>query len=362
MKAKSSLSLVGLFILLTGCHVSSRAAVEGTGGRTAYNQTLQKTTNEQMLMNLVRLRFVDFPFFLDVNAITTQFSMGTRIQPYIPIPGFSEDNPASIGGEFSWFNTPTISYTPLQGQTFAVQLFRPIDLLVIQQLIYAGWDIDRVFRVCIQSIDDIPNAINASGPTPDFEPEYERFILFVNLLRYFQQRSLLKVSIQLNDKDAHFKGKGFEITFPAKSDEAKELAKYAKSAELEDEFYTYKVEIGFNKDRNVGIMPRSLMACMYYLSLAVEVPPGHECKCPITHTEEGGIFDWKSVIGDLLSIKYSKKKPENAFAAIEYKGNWFYIHEHDLQSKRTFVLLLQLYNLQSSSAAPNAPLLTLPLR
>ncbi len=362
MKAKSSLSLLSAFILLTGCHVSSKAAVEGSGGRTAYNQTLQKTTNEQMLLNLVRLRYIDFPFFLDVNAVTTQFSMGTKIQPYIPIPGFNEDNPASIGGEFSWLNTPTISYTPLQGQTFSLQLFRPIDLIIIQQLIYAGWDIDRVFRLCIQSIDDIPNAPTASGPMPDFEPEYERFAYFTKLLRYFQQRSQLKISIQLNDKDAIFRGKAFDITFPEGSDESRELTKLAKGAVLEDGYYTYNVAIGFNKDRNIGIMPRSLMSCMYYLSLGVEIPPGSECKCPATYKESGERFDWKSVVGDLLTVKTCKSKPDNAFVSVEYKNTWFYIHDNDHQSKRTFVLLLQLYNLQSSSAAPNAPLLTLPLR
>ena len=100
------------------------------------------------------------------------------------------------------------------------------------------------------------------------------------------------------------------------------------------------------------------MACMYYLSLGVEIPSADECKC----ISILGNFNWKAVVGDLLTVSCSKSKPSDAFVAIEYKGYWFYIHEHDLQSKRTFVLLVQLYNLQSSSAAPNAPLLTLPLK
>lgn len=350
-------------VFLTGCHVSSRVAVEGTGGRTSYNETLQKTTNEEMLLNLVRLKYVDFPFFLDVNAITTQFSYGAKFQPVVPAPGFSEKNPAKIGGELSWQNTPTISYTPLQGQTFAIQLFKPIDLVIIQQLIYAGWDVDRVFRLCVQSIDDVLNAPTASGPMPDYEPKYERFIKLSRLLRYYQQRSQLQVSIRLNDKGEPFRGRGISISFPAGGEEAEELVKLMPGATTDDGHYVYQVDMGFNKDRNIGIMSRSLMACMYYLSLGVQVPKHcDEAKCvAYTQDEEGKTFDWSQVVGDLISVRSSKKEPENAFVSVKYRKYWFYIHEHDLQSKRTFVLLMQLYNLQSSSVAPNAPVLTLPV-
>lgn len=349
--------------LLTGCHVSSKVAVEGSGGRTAYNETLQKTTNEEMLLNLVRLRYVDFPFFLDVNAITTQFSYGSKFQPSVPIPGFSQSNPAKANAEFSWQNTPTISYTPLQGQTFAIQLFKPIDLIIIQQLIYAGWDIDRVFRLCIQSIDDVLNAPTASGPMPDFEPKYQRFLKLSSLLRYFQQRSKLQVSIRLNEANQAFRGKGVGITFPTGSPEAKELETLMPGGTFTDDHYIFEVDMGFNKDLNIGIMSRSLMACMYYLSLGVEVP-NHcdEKKCiAYTENEDGEIFDWREVIGDLLTVQHSKEKPKHDFVSVKYRNYWFYIDERDIQSKRTFVLLMQLYNLQSSSAAPNGPLLTLPL-
>ena len=362
MKTISCISLISSLILLTGCHVSSKVAVGGSGGRTAYNETLQKTTNEQMLLNLVRLRYVDFPFFLDVNAITTQFSFGQKVQPVIPIIP-SEKNPAKLGGEISWSNTPTISYTPLQGQTFALQLFKPIDLVIIQQLIYTGWDIERVFKLCIQSIDDLPNASAASGPVPEYQPEYKRFNQLTTLLRYFQQRSQLQVSVKLNPENKYFTGSGLGISFPADNEKAKEVAALMKGGSREGKHYVYNIGIGFNENKNIGIMPRSLMACMYYLSLGVNIPKcSQEALCvPYTQHASGDVFDWREVIGDLLTVQNSKSKPTSAFVSVKYRDYWFYIHEHDLQSKRTFVLLLQLYNLQSNSATPNAPLLTLPL-
>lgn len=351
-------------VIISGCHVSSRTAVGGGGGSIAYNETLQKTTNEQMLLNLVRLRYVDFPFFLDVNAITTQFSIGTKLKPTIPVPGFSERNPGKLEGEWSWLNTPTISYTPMQGQTFALQLFRPIDLLLIQQLIYAGWDIDRVFRLCIQSIDDIPNAPTASGPMPDYEPKYKNFLKLSKLLRYFQRRSELQVSVKLSENtETVFKGQALKIFFPMEGEQSKLLYDMLRGLNKEENFYSYQVGVGFNKARNIGIMPRSLMATMYYLSLGVQIPKGCKEQQCVAYAvgEEGKSFDWKELVGDLLTVNNSTTKPKNAFVSVKYRGHWFYIHEHDLQSKRTFVLLLQLYNLQSNTTTSNAPLLTLPL-
>ncbi len=363
MKKTYTIPLTLSLLFLTSCHVSSKVAVEGRGGRTSYNETLQKTTNEEMLLNLVRLRYVDFPFFLDVNAITTQFSFGSKIQPVFPIPGFNEENATKIGAELSWQNTPTISYTPLQGQTFALQLFRPIDLIIIQQLIYGGWDVDRVFRICVQSMNDILNAPTASGPMPDFQPQFENFIKVSKLLRYFQQREQLQVSIKLNEPGKVYKGAGLGISFPTGSELSEQLQDLMPGGDRENGYYNLEVEMGFTKNRNIGIMPRSLLACMYYLSLGVEVPNSiDEQKCiPCTHTEEGHDFDWKDVVGDLLSVKSSKSKPANAFISVKYRNYWFYIDEHDLQSKRTFVLLLQLYNLQSSPTTATGPVLTLPL-
>jgi hypothetical protein len=341
--------------------------MNGQGAREAYNITLQKTTNEQMLLNLVRLRYVDFPLFLDVNNITTQCSYTTKIRPVFPAPGFNQENPAEIGAEASWQNTPTITYTPLEGPDFASQLFYPIDLLTIAQLIYVGWDVDRVLRVCVQSIYDIPNAPTTSAPLPaDLEPDFERFMELTRLFRYFQIRSKLQLGVGVDKNNEAFIGKSLQFGFPSEGPESTKLRDLIPDTEerVEGKYCLVELALGFNKKIESGILPRSLMACMYYLSLGVEIPKAHElthkisCAC----SNGGKEFDWRDVVRDLLQIHSSKTAPENAFVSIRYKGHWFYISEADVESKRTFVLLLQLYNLQSAPVKASGPILTLPLR
>jgi hypothetical protein len=55
------------------------------------------------------------------------------------------------------------------------------------------------------------------------------------------------------------------------------------------------------------------------------------------------------------------KKPENAFVAVPYRGAWFYIADDDLNSKSTFMLLTQLFNLQSGQTEDVGPTLTIPV-
>lgn len=353
-----------LAILLNGCQIPSRVAMSGDSGRAEYNISMQKTTNEQMLLNLVRLRYVDFPFFLDISNITTQFSVGQTGGITVPIPGFNNTNPGEVTGGMSWQNTPTISYTPLEGQTFAIQLFKPIDLLTVEQLIYAGWDIGRVLRLCIQSLDDLLNAPTGSAPMPDYEPQFRRFLEVARMLRYFQERSELQVTVEVDRaKERHFTGRGLEFSFPAQGVESKQLCRFLKKCKKKGNYYIYKAPLGFNLPMEIGVMPRSLMGIMYYTSLGVDIPSLHKQTGQTwdTKTSDGVSFNWKEMMGDLINIKNSTLPPQNAFVSVKYRDYWFYISDSDIRSKRTFILLLQLYNLQSSASKQGGPVLTLPL-
>lgn len=362
------------FVLLLGlssCHVSSKTALDGTGGRNAYNMVLQSTNSEQMLLNLVRLRYYDSPYFLDVDSITTQFTYRTSASPTIPIPGFTRSNPFTLGGEFVWQNQPTIQYTPLEGQDFARQLLTPIDLRTIQALILSGWDIDLVFRMAVQSFDDFLNAPEASGPIPEYVPRYQSFFEVSKLLRYFQVRSALKVGVKkvccpkkgeetFVPEETH---QMMQIAFPENDPESHRLAHLFSDVESANGNYILNLELGFNNHGKVGIMPRSILSCMYYLSLGIDVPKEDIERHRVATTKglTGEPFDWSEVIGELIKIHSCAHPPKSCYVAIKYKDSWYYIDDDDIASKRTFLLLLQLYNLQSQESKAPPPVLTLPI-
>ena len=354
---------------MTGCHVPARYAMRGAGGRTSYNSTIQQTDNEQMLLNLVRLRYCDTPFFLDVSGVTTQFSQKGKIAPLWSIPGFDEKNPFKLGTDYEWQNQPTIQYSPLQGSSFAKQLLQPIDLRTLQRIIYSGWNIGRVFKVAVQNIDNIPNGRGTAGPAPEMEPEYKRFQEVSELLGDFQRKGELLMGVHQTKVGKDPKSplgccQSVQITFPAGTEESDRLATLLEGAKTERDNYYINLPVGFTKEQEIGILPRSILGCMYYLSLSIDVPEEHWCCNAVlkTHTQDGKYFDWSNVVGSLMRIHSSTKYPTNAFVATRYRDYWFYISNYDVTSKRTFSLLMQLYNLQQGDVDKSQPpVLTIPI-
>lgn len=361
-----TLSLVTLGLFTTGCHVPSRYAMRGAGGRSSYNKTIQQTNKEQMLLNLVRLRYCDTPYFLDVSAVTNQFSQKGKMVVSWPIPGLDSGNPLKLGPEYEWQNNPTLSYSPLEGSTFAKRLMQPMDLRILQRILYSGWNINRVFRLAVQNFDNVPNGSGTSGPTPACAPQYKEFHEIACLLGYFQKRGELQIGISKGKQKTGEKeacGQSIQIGFPAGSEQAERLADLLEGSKTSAGNYYINLPVGFTKEQAIGILPRSILGAMYHLSLSVQVPEEH-VKCGavmLTTDKEGNPFNWDLVTGDLMTVYSSKKYPSNAFAVARYQDYWFYISNFDVQSKRTFSLLMQLYNLQQTDDKTQPPILTIPI-
>ena len=62
-----SLALAGIGIYLSGCAQLGPDLVKA--GRNDYNIVLKQTEDEELILNLVRVRYGDRPLFLDVNSV-----------------------------------------------------------------------------------------------------------------------------------------------------------------------------------------------------------------------------------------------------------------------------------------------------
>ena len=103
--------------VLSGCQSTfGPGALEQT--HPAYNKSISETLSEQMLLNLVRLRYREKPSFLEITSVTVSPRIQTTaaLNTEIDIgPGGNIIQPG-IGVEYS--QSPTISYTPLRGEDF----------------------------------------------------------------------------------------------------------------------------------------------------------------------------------------------------------------------------------------------------
>ena len=363
---------ISSILFLSGCHVPTKVALEGSGGRSSYNIAIQKTNNEELLLNLVRLKYYDAPFFLELGNITTQFTYKAAANPIIRIPGFTKDNPFTLGGEFSWQNQPTISYSPLEGKEFTTQLMQPIDLSTIQQLVYSGWDIDRLFRLVIENLDELPNSPMGTGPVFYSKTSmYEKFYEATSLMRYFQLNNQLQIGVSTrkisykHDENVDTKEQEvLQISFPKDGEESKKLASLLGGVESKNNRHVLSMVQGFNEKGNIGVMSRSLLSCLYYLGQSVQVPAEDIKKGKVAipvNCKDVEFVNWKKTVHSLMDIQCNYSKPVDAYICVKYRDVWFYISDNDLESKRTFILMQQLFNMQAAEPSKAQPILSLPL-
>lgn len=347
---------------LTSCHQSGPNAVRT--GRANYNIVIQQTSSEQLLLNLVRLRYRDVPFFMEVASVSTSFHFDASASASVSLPE-SQGNIYAFGAGAGYTEQPTITYTPLQGDKFVRQLMSPIDLNTILLLYHSGWSVERIFRVCLQSINGVRNAPGASGPTPDYVPKYKKFREVVDLLRQLQLKRVLDMGhAPSDDPNNPF----VEIRIADEAVLWDEVKQFCELLGLQQDrtHFLLTTQTGVKgKDRitTITTVPRSLMGSLFYVSQSVEVPPEDERlgRVTVTPDAKGDRFDWREVTGELMHIYSSRKRPHNAYLAIHYRGSWFYIEDSDLTSKSTFSLLMQLFALQVGEIKSTGPILTLPV-
>ena len=70
--------------------------------------------------------------------------------------------------------------------------------------------------------------------------------------------------------------------------------------------------------------------------------------------------DAEGPIRPLIRIGSAAERPDDAFAAVRYRGYWFAIDDHDMPSKRLFTFLMFLFTLVETSGKEGAPVVTIP--
>ncbi len=377
-----------------------------------YNDAIQYTTNEQLLLNLVRLRYRDVPFFLQVSSVSTQFEIDQSSDATVTVTenvGLNPINPTvlNVGGRMGYSERPTITITPLQGNEFVNRMLSSFDLDTIALLHTAGWSIDRVLTLTLSSMNHLANAPNASSPTPDDVPEFRDFARATFLLRELQKRQALFIGHDLRERDVsgplpaaavsadHVlnaardglilrraeRGDAYavrraervlRIGVAESAREAPEWREVVSLLGLEPGQDRYDVVLSLSglaespraeRSREIRVSARSLLGTMFLVSHAIEVPERDRAAGLVTVTRDaaGNEFDWLPAINHLLRIRVYPVRPLSCAVAVSYRGHWFYIDDADRNSKATFLLLAQLFALQAGSQAPGAPVLTLPV-
>jgi hypothetical protein len=403
--------LIGMALLLTGCQIGPRAM---SLGHPEYASVVGKLTDEQLLLNLVRLRYRATPVWLEVSSISTQFEasaagdVSAALNEDVGSGGAHNPDAFGIGAGIAYAERPTISYSILRGEQFTTRLLKPISVNGVSLLADSGWRADRVLLLMAERVNGLKNAPRASGPTPADEPEFRDFQEAARLIWKLDRAGHIDFEAstrveQISDPipaanvegdmliDAAKSGSEFHLsddgqTMVLTQEQRVLIMRVAESAQdspdvarlrdllkLEPESLRYDLVDPADAEyhpltqeevfSNISIDTRSLLGVMYYLSNGIAVPPEDQLDGPVTQTldEAGKPFDWGELLDGVFKVHSSKQRPSSAAVAVRYRGHWFYIASDDESSLSTFALLNQLDSFTSGERQGAAPVLTLPV-
>jgi hypothetical protein len=399
-------------VILAACLAASGcvgpAAVRST--RSRYNEVVRLTNDEQLLLNIVRLRYADSPVFIDLPNITSQFEV-TGQGGYAGGPNATgAGQGAGPGvGLFAYRDSPTLSYHPRQGREIAKALLDPLSADLFS-VVNAGARLEQLLWLTLNDINDVQNAARATTLVPRTPDDNTLFLRGIQLLADIDDRGGAEIGFttnedavsgsdpipadkvqgsdllnaakdgyvfrsKLGDKMAVYKREK-ELTLKIRSPftQSPEMAELASIFHLTPGLGRFKIDSELRPDAEssplgmpgagdtIYLNLRSILQIMTFLSKGVCVPADHVTSgiAPMTPGSDGRPFDWTRVTAGHFFVASQKHRPRDAEVAVPYRGYWFYIPRNDVNSRSVLAVLEILFSLQESDDKTAGPVLTLP--
>lgn len=376
MKAKKGWILAALFVVtLTGCSLGPQAL---KGNRLDYNVSVQRSNNEELLVNIVRARYVEPLFFLQVGSISSSFGYTSQVGLTGTVFERAQNQPylnfitPSLGAGFS--ENPTITYSPLQGEKMVRQLQSELQLDRFLTLVRTGYSLEALIWLTVIQIGNIGNF----GVTDENNAgSYSKFLELAQMLGKMHKRGDLEF-LAVNKDEGCTGCLTMQLRYLDKK-EAEELenllAIQPERISTRDGRLVSVVNLSSLRDflpcegdktkcRSVFIKMKSYQQMIYDMGLHADISDdaqSDEVSIPFKPSTDD-VASRNGLHAGLIKIKSQSTQPTSYFVAVPYRNRWFYIDDRDIKSKIFFMVLNSIFSLQSGDLPTTAsPLLTLPV-
>ena len=351
--AKLCLCLVSA--ILVGCaHIGPRTVAVD---RFDYSSAIADSWKQQTLLNIVKLRYMDLPVFVDVASIVAGYSLqaGVTVGGVVSSSGGAQGNYGSLGGQAIYTERPTITYVPMTGEKYLRGLITPIDPKSIFFMLQSGYPADFVLGLTVESLNGVRNRATAGGLVREADPDFVRAL---ELLREVQAAGAFGMRVE-EDKAKGATG----VVFFRREDVLPEIAE--KSAEVrrllkmpaDGQRFVLGYGPGRGAEGELTVNSRSMIQIMGAFASYIEVPEAHlqdKSAVPSFATDSG---DGRS---QKVRIHSGKDQPAIAFASVQYRDHWFWIEEADLHTKRAMTAIMFFFTLADTGGNDKLPLITIP--
>lgn len=320
--------------------------------RMSYSTVMGESWKEQTLLNIVRLRYVDAPVFLDVSSVISSYTLEGQVDLRGHFTGGGAPNSQSLGGYGRYTDKPTISYTPLSGERFSKSLLQPIPPVAVFSMIQAGYPADFILRATVRGMNGRYN--RATGV--NLRPADAGFEQLAAAMRRIQQSQALGMRIERREGQdvtlLFFKGN-------AEPGLQRDIDTVMQLLDLEPPLDEINLTYGAvpRNRQELAVQTRSMLEILIEFADGIDVPAEHIS----SGRTYPGTLQRLSEVGDntpLAAIHAGPQRPDQAYAEVRYKDTWYWIEDTDVRSKRAFSFMMMFFSLAETGTTPQMPVIT----
>lgn len=349
---RSIVAVVAMLAMLAGC--GSYGPKSMNRDQIDYGNSIGENWKSQMLTNIVKMRYVDMPVFVDVGSIVSGYTLTTTVNGALGFNNsFTGGNSQGLGASGTYTDRPTITYMPKTGDDYLRAILEPVEPKKLLALVQAGYSSELLFTWAVESINGVHNwaATGQKRRGTSADPE---FIEFVSLMQELQGLGAIGFELETDPKTKHdlifvLNREGLAETTRQKSHRVAEIIG------LEPDRDRYRVLYApFKTDAaTLAIQTRSVIQMLAAMAGFIDIPPENA-----SFAVPG--YDVSRVATRPFRVFSGPDRPEQSFAAIKYEDFWYWIEKSDILSKRVFTLMLFITTLTNQASNVNAPVLTIP--
>jgi hypothetical protein len=347
----ATLALGAVLLVLAGCRSVGPKTVPRD--RFDYSEAITESWKRQTLLNIIKLRYLDPPIWVDVGQIVSGYTLETSVTGGLSAPESNGLGGTTVtaGGAARFTDRPTITYVPLTGAKFINGLMTPIPPSALFRAIQAGWPADSILLLGAANFNGLSGEIMTGAGVIIADSKFTRVLQIMRSLQLSGFFSIRVVEGQGGQPATMITLRAKDVTpqMVAEADELRDLLGLDRNAH---EFRLIYGSVAAN-DREIAVTSRSLIRVLGMLATHADLPP--------EHVAEGRAMPGVSEANRHAVRFYSgKEAPKDAFVAVRYRDHWFWIDDRDLTTKRAFTLIMILFTMADSGPEGSLPVLTIP--
>jgi hypothetical protein len=213
-----------------------------------------------------------------------------------------------------------------------------------------------VLRICVNSINGLENAYGGAGNPRAGSPQFRELM---TALRESQAAGDTGFRVKSSKGEAA----GVVMFMRPTADQVRvPSAKIRGLLGLSADAREFGVVYGSypEQDTEIAVLTRSILQVMIDFASYIDVPAADIAEGRVISPQRTA--EQERAFPALLRVRNGASPPDDAYVAIRYRNQWFWIDDRDPESKRILTFLMMMFSLTEGAPTQSAPVVTVPAR